>query len=98
VAQLLERLQAADRPILSLDLPSGVDPDTGRPTGTSIRAAATMTVALPKQGCLGEAGRSHAGRLYLADIGLPRALYARLGLDVDALFAGGRILLLEEVG
>lgn len=98
VAYLLERLQAAERPILSLDLPSGVDPDTGRPAGTAIRASATMTVALPKQGCLDLPGRRHAGRLYLADIGLPRALYARLGLDVDAVFAAGRILLLEEVG
>jgi hydroxyethylthiazole kinase-like uncharacterized protein yjeF len=97
VAGLLERLQAAGRPILSLDLPSGVDPDSGEPAGAAVRAAATMTVALPKRGLLTETGRRHAGRLYLADIGLPRALYSRLGLEVDGIFAAGRVVVLREV-
>lgn len=95
VAGFLDRLQAAGRPILSLDLPSGMDPDSGHPWNPAIRATATMTVALPKRGLLTEVGRRQAGRLYLADIGLPRALYGRLGLDVDAVFAAGRIVVLE---
>ena len=39
--------------------------------------------------------RWRAGRLYLADIGLPAALYAQLGIDVGPLFAPGRILTLD---
>lgn len=96
IARLLERLQAAGRPILSLDVPSGLDPDSGRPVEPAILATATMTVALPKRGLFTAAGRRHTGRLYLADIGLPQALYARLGLDVDAIFDAGRIVVLEE--
>lgn len=96
VARLIERLLAAGRPILSLDLPSGIDPDTGKPAGLAIRATATMTVALPKRGLLTAVGRRHAGRIYLADIGLPRALYARLGIDTDAVFASSRIVILGD--
>ena len=92
VAALLERVSSAGRPILSLDLPSGLDPDTGEAPGIAINATATLTLALPKRGLLTPTGRSHAGRLYLADLGLPAALYARLGLAVDAPFVTGRIV------
>ena len=54
-----------------------------------------MTLALPKAGLLTEAGRARAGTLYLADIGLPAALYERIGLFVDSPFASGRIVRLE---
>ena len=81
--------------ILSLDLPSGLDPDSGEASEPSIRAAATLTLALPKRGLLTEAGRERAGDLYLADIGLPAALYERIGLAVETPFATGRIVRLE---
>ena len=64
----------------SLDFPSGY----GFPGG--VDAAATLTLALPKEGL-----RSIAP-LYVADLGLPSALWARMGLAVAPLFAEGRIL------
>jgi NAD(P)H-hydrate epimerase len=54
-----------------------------------------MTLALPKAGLLTKAGRERAGHLYLADIGLPAALYARIGLAVDNPFSTARIVRLE---
>jgi len=54
-----------------------------------------MTLALPKTGLLTEAGQIRSGRLYLADIGLPAALYERMDLTVDAPFSAGRIVRLE---
>ena len=92
VADLLRSLNRADRPILSLDLPSGLNPDTGEAPGDVIDATATLTLALPKTGLLTPAGRGRAGRLFLADLGLPAALYARLGLVVDAPFAAGSLV------
>ena len=93
--QLVERLAHAPVPVISLDLPSGIDADTGEAAGTSVHAAATMTLALPKKGLFTDAGRQHAGDIYLADIGLSGVLYRQLGVDVGPLFAGGRILRLE---
>jgi len=95
VGTLIDRINAAEGRILSLDLPSGMDPDSGEAPPGAVRSRATMTLALPKMGLLTEAGRSRAGLLYLADIGLPAALYARLGLTVDAPFSSGRIVRLE---
>jgi NAD(P)H-hydrate epimerase len=95
MARLIGFIVAAGRPVICLDLPSGLDPDTGQAPGLAIRAAATMTLALPKAGLFRSAGPAHTGHLYLADIGLPSSLYDRLGLDVAPLFAGSRIVRLE---
>lgn len=85
----------AGRPVVSLDLPTGIDPDTGEAAGLAITATATLTLALPKRGLLAAAAAGRTGRVYLADIGLPAALYARLGLDVGPIFAPGRIVVLD---
>ncbi len=86
----------AGRPAVSLDVPTGVDPDSGEVTGVAITAAATVTLALPKAGLLAAAGANQVGRLYVADIGLPAALFALLGIELGPLFATGRILRLDS--
>ncbi len=63
--------------VISLDVPSGLDPDTGEPTGVAILPAATLTVGLPKRGLLNPA----AGDVWLADIGIPRSLFAAVHLN-----------------
>ena len=87
---------ANDRPasVLALDVPSGLNGTTGEVLSPAARAAATMTLALPKVGLVSEAGREVVGELYLADISVPPALYAGagLGLDVGPLFYRGEIL------
>jgi NAD(P)H-hydrate epimerase len=88
-------VQAA-RPVVSLDLPSGLDPDTGESLGPIVTAQATMTLALPKAGLLRAEGLTHVGRIYLADLGLPEALYTALGIAVGHPFAGSRIVLLDR--
>lgn len=96
VERLIEFLIRAARPIISLDLPSGLNPDTGAAEGIAITAQATLTLALPKPGLLTSAGAARVGRLYLADIGLPSALYTSMGIDVGRPFSSGRIVLLER--
>lgn len=95
VATLIERIMPARDRLLSLDLPSGADADTGQAGPVSVHSRATMTLALPKVGLLTPAGLERAGHLYLADIGLPAALYARMGLTVGTPFASGRIVGVE---
>jgi NAD(P)H-hydrate epimerase len=95
VLWLIDRLARASVPVISLDLPSGVDPDTGDAPGAAVTATATLTLALPKSGLFRAGGRERAGRVYLGDLGLPAALYRRLGLDIAAPFAEGRIIRLE---
>ncbi len=96
VDRLVGFIVRSQRPVVSLDVPTGVDPGTGQATGLAITATATLTLALPKPGLLTAAGAHRAGRLYLGDLGLPSALYARLGIDVGPLFAPGGILVLDR--
>jgi NAD(P)H-hydrate epimerase len=95
VERLVGFVVRANRPVVSLDVPTGVDPDTGEADGIAITAIATMTLALPKPGLMAPVGAGRAGRLYLADIGLPATLYARLGIHVGTLFSAGRITTLD---
>lgn len=92
VAEWIERAQAAHRPILSLDTPSGLDTTTGIPGHPCIRASATLTLALPKAGLLVPSARAFVGDLYLADIGAPPELYRRIGIEVGPLFADDTII------
>jgi NAD(P)H-hydrate epimerase len=73
-------------PILSLDVPSGMDATTGEIHEPCIRAAATLTLALPKTGLVIESAKLVVGTLFLADIGVPPALYGLLGVQVPPIF------------
>jgi NAD(P)H-hydrate epimerase len=80
--------------VLSLDVPSGLDPTTGEAHDPVVRATATPTLALPKAGLRADAARTVVGELYLGDIGVPAALYSApsLNLDVGPVFATAEIL------
>jgi NAD(P)H-hydrate epimerase len=64
-----------------------MDAGTGKAYEPSIRAAATLTLALPKVGLRAGGIRDRVGELYLADISVPPGVYANLGIEVGALFA-----------
>ena len=89
---LIQLANSSLAPILSLDVPSGIDTAGGRVFTPHVRAAATMTLALPKTGLLTPAARDAGGALYLADISVPPELFARLDLEVSPLFARDTIL------
>jgi len=96
VERLIGFLVRSGRPVVSLDVPSGMDPDTGEAPGIAVTATATLTLALPKPGLVGGPGAARSGRLYLGDLGLPAALYADLDIDVGPLFAADRIVTLDR--
>jgi NAD(P)H-hydrate epimerase len=75
-AELISWTTSLRAPVLSLDIPSGVDSTTGQAPGVFIKARWTLTLALPKKGLLPQ----QTGDLYLGDIGIPAAVYQRIGL------------------
>jgi len=81
VAELISLANAGRGRILSLDVPSGADATTGHAPGAVIRPERTLTLALPKTGL------AHVpGELYVADIGIPLAVYGRLSIVVQPFF------------
>ncbi|GAB3615153.1 hypothetical protein GCM10027415_34930 [Humibacter ginsengisoli] len=77
VAALQPLASAPGHRVVAVDLPSGVDPDTGAvPDGVVLRADATATFGAHKAGLLRQPASSYAGRLVLVDIGLGRDLEA----------------------
>ena len=96
-AEMIRWANGQSIPILALDLPSGLDPTSGEAKKPTIRAAATMTLALPKIG-FRSASPDYLGELYLADIGVPPGLYASptLGIAVGPIFHQEEILSLSS--
>ncbi|MDN5345460.1 MAG: ADP-dependent NAD(P)H-hydrate dehydratase / NAD(P)H-hydrate epimerase [Clostridia bacterium] len=73
-AAVINMINKAHRDTVAVDLPSGLEADTGRAFGPCIQATWTVTFALPKLGLVVEPGATFAGRLEVADIGIPRKL------------------------
>lgn len=67
---IIEAINALGLPILAVDIPSGLDCDTGRPLGTVIRAAYTVTFVAVKKGFLASDAVNYTGELHVASIGV----------------------------
>ena len=80
VAAAVDRVNAAGVPVLAVDVPSGIDADTGLVRGTAVRATATLALAARKPGHLAGPGRAHAGRVEVADIGIPPSILREVGI------------------
>lgn len=78
---LVLQANGSHTPILSLDVPTGVDSEDGACFQPHIRAAATLALALPKRGLLIPPARSACGRLFVADQAWPLDVYAEVGID-----------------
>jgi NAD(P)H-hydrate epimerase len=71
---VIEQLNASALPILAVDLPSGLDCDTGQPAGHTIRSQHTCTFVATKIGFLAPEARQYTGHVHVLDIGVPRKL------------------------
>lgn len=71
VARLIERVNGCGRPVVALDVPSGLPADGGPPAGPAVRAALTPTFSGLKRGLVTGPGLEHAGRVTVVDIGIP---------------------------
>jgi NAD(P)H-hydrate epimerase len=89
-AELIRWANGSGDPVLSLDLPSGLDATSGEASDPCVRASATMTLALPKTGL--RSAPDHVGDLYLADISVPPLVYDMLRITVPPMFATSTIV------
>ena len=71
--EAIRLMNQAGRPIIALDMPSGIHADDGKLLGQAVHATATVTFGLPKLGLYVGAGIDHAGTVHLVDIGIPPA-------------------------
>ena len=89
-AAAIVAMNAASAPILAVDVPSGLDADTGQVRGVATRAELTVTFIARKRGLHTGAGPDHCGRIRVRTLGVPRSLRERVAcgtrsLDLDTL-------------
>jgi NAD(P)H-hydrate epimerase len=68
----IEALNRSGKPVLALDLPSGLDADTGEPLGCAVRARATTTFVAAKKGFFAPGAKVYTGEVAVIEIGVPR--------------------------
>lgn len=78
--ELINKINDSKAAVLALDIPSGIELSTETIHSSSINAHSTLAVALPKRGMNSPQMKLKTGNLYLADIGIPKNVYARLGI------------------
>ncbi len=72
--ELVAIVNASGKPVLAIDIPSGLDCDTGEPLGPTVKATHTATFVAHKRGFLNPASQAWTGKLHVIDIGAPRVL------------------------
>jgi NAD(P)H-hydrate epimerase len=87
-ATWIEAINSSQKQVIAIDVPSGLDADSGVAYSPSVQANTTVTLGLPKPGLLAGDGPRLAGDVWVADIGVPFEAYAVLGIKVPTdLFA-----------
>jgi NAD(P)H-hydrate epimerase len=84
-ATAIKVINGLQRSVVAIDIPSGLDSDTGEVHGVCVRADVTVTMGLPKIGLLKPAAADFVGRIEVADIGFPRKLVDEIQTDVELL-------------
>lgn len=91
----IDAVNASTAGVLAVDIPSGLDSDTGRILGTAVRAAHTATFIGMKQGLLTGSGPACCGRIHFDDLGVSAAVLERVGADSERLDLAGISALLR---
>lgn len=78
ISTLINLANGAEVPTISVDLPSGMHPDTGEPAGPTVLSAATVTLAAPKKGFQNPNAHQYLGEMYMADIGICPSLITKI--------------------
>jgi NAD(P)H-hydrate epimerase len=89
-AEAVGMVNSAERPVVSVDIPSGIDASNGRVQGCAVQAELTVTFALAKLGHILYPGAEYTGELKVVEIGIPREITDEVeGYEfIDAPFAG----------
>ncbi|HEV2028381.1 MAG TPA: NAD(P)H-hydrate epimerase [Candidatus Dormibacteraeota bacterium] len=81
-AKWIEAINGSQLRVIAVDVPSGLDADSGVAYAPCVHAQTTVTLGLPKPGLLAGDGPRVAGEIWVADIGVPFEAYAAVGLEV----------------
>ncbi len=84
-AAVIERINRFTCPIIAVDIPSGLDADTGRELGCCVTADRTVTFGLAKVGLVTAPGNRYCGELEVVDIGIPAAAEKEVGISLELL-------------
>jgi NAD(P)H-hydrate epimerase len=87
IGELIDWINQADLPVVSVDTPSGLNNDTGEVEGPCVRATFTASLALPKMGQYFYPGRAYCGRTRVLDIGIPAEAVAEVDSQVELVTA-----------
>jgi NAD(P)H-hydrate epimerase len=87
-AVAVELMNMAGRPVVAVDIPTGINADTGEVMGSAVRADLTVTMVLPKRGLVLDPGASFAGQVKVADIGIPPEVIEKEAIRVTMLGRG----------
>ena len=74
LSEIINVLNQSALPVISVDIPSGISSDNGQVMGNAVRAGYTVTFGLPKRGHFLHPGAEFSGKLFIEDIGFPKAL------------------------
>ncbi|OGR56932.1 MAG: NAD(P)H-hydrate epimerase [Elusimicrobia bacterium RIFCSPLOWO2_02_FULL_39_32] len=74
IASTIELINGSKKKVIAVDIPSGLDGDTGEPCGAAISASVTVTMGAPKIGFFTKQGKEWAGKIIVAEIGFPKEL------------------------
>jgi ADP-dependent NAD(P)H-hydrate dehydratase / NAD(P)H-hydrate epimerase len=91
-ASAIRAINESGIPVLSVDVPSGLDATTGEAFDPTVHAALTCSLTAMKKGLRHGGGASHAGAVWVADIGMPATAWLRAGLDRPPGVTGGELV------
>jgi hypothetical protein len=85
LAGIIGVLNEGRTPVHAVELPGGIDPNSGKALGTSLFASSTLSLGAPLAGL--SAGRDRVGRHYVCDVSLSKDLFDRAGVPWSPIFA-----------
>ena len=85
-AEIINQVNKMETKVVSFDLPSGMDPYTGKMKNPAIKAHYTLTLALPKTGL------KKLKNVYLANLGIPNKVYSDLGIKIENYFSDKEVI------
>lgn len=90
-AGAIDKVNRSARPVVAVDVPSGLSADTGVPLGCAVNADVTVTFIGRKRGLYTGAGVEHAGKVVYADLGVDEAAFARVPAEAELLRLGENV-------
>jgi len=98
IADCIKKMNASEKGILAIDIPSGLEASTGKVYAPCIHASVTLTFVSPKKGFLNKKALPYLGTILLSDIGVPKLLYDSLNLEIGHVFEHATIVGLKVSG